>query len=81
MTSELPLIGGSLIRNSGQSEIEDLHAAVGRDKDVFRLQIAMDNSFGVSCREGIRNGRAHLRNQFRWTRRALQLLTQGLSLQ
>ncbi|HEV8336851.1 MAG TPA: hypothetical protein VGR67_10570 [Candidatus Polarisedimenticolia bacterium] len=32
------------IRHAGQPEIEDLHRAVGRDLDVRRLEIAMDDS-------------------------------------
>src|SRR5215470_7108048 len=37
----------------GQTEVEYLHAAVTGDEDVFRLQIAMNDSFLVSCGEAV----------------------------
>jgi len=56
VASELPLAAGIPRHDSGQSEIEDLHAAVSRAKDVFRFQITMDNAFGVRRRQCFSDG-------------------------
>ena len=39
---------GSLgLRELGQAEVEDLHAAVARDEDVLGLQVPVDDALGV----------------------------------
>src|SRR3989442_1668168 len=37
----------------GQAEVENLYAPVACHKDVFGLEIAVDDAFGVSCSKAI----------------------------
>ena len=39
--------GSRLGLQAGQAEIEDLHAAVGGQEDVLRLDVAVDDALGV----------------------------------
>ena len=39
----------------GQSEVEDLHPAIGRQHDVAGLEIAVRDAAGVSSSQGIRH--------------------------
>src|SRR5262249_22538370 len=39
----------------GEAEVEYLHAAIGRDEEVFGLEVPVDNTFGVRCGEAARN--------------------------
>ena len=43
------------LRQLGETEVEDLHAPVGRDEDVLRLQVAMDDALLVRGREAARD--------------------------
>lgn len=49
------------LRYADEAEIEDLHAAVGEEKDVLRLQVATDDRFRMRGRQpfGQRNGNLH----------------------
>src|SRR5213082_2180537 len=42
------------LRQLCQSEVEDLDPSVAGDKDVLRLEVAVDNAFLVSCRQPLR---------------------------
>ena len=37
----------------GQAEVENLHPAIFGDEDVLRLEVAMNDSFFVRCRESV----------------------------
>jgi hypothetical protein len=43
------------LRQLGQSEVENLDTAIVREKQVFRLQIAVDDTFVVGGREATRD--------------------------
>src|ERR1041384_233946 len=44
----------------GQAEIEDFHSAIAGQKDIFRLEIAMDDAFGVGGGEAVGDGRCYI---------------------
>ena len=46
----------SLRHELGDSEVEQLHGAVGRDQDVRRLEVAMDDQIGVRVAHGLEHG-------------------------
>jgi len=67
--------------DAGQSEIQDLHLTVSREKNVFRLQIAVDDAFRVRGIESICDGRPHFRRFNSRTGRTLYSLPQCFPLQ
>jgi len=65
------------MRRSGQSEVESLHLAVARNKDILRLQIAVDDFLLVR-----RQATRHLSPRIAWLahRRCLgRILSRNLS--
>ena len=72
----MPLRGGDLAR---QAEIQDLHAAVGADEDVLRLQIAMRDALLVRRGQAERDLRGDLDRFARRHRLTGEPLTQRLA--
>ena len=71
-------------RNDGrvvpsETKVEDLHAVVGGDEDVLRLQVAMDDAFVVGGREAARDldGVVNGASQRQWSVR--ERLAHGLA--
>ena len=52
----IPLVGKP--RDPGQAEVEDFHPAVGRQEEVLRLDVAVDDALGVGGGEPFRDRRA-----------------------
>ena len=49
-----------LRQHAGQSEVQDLDASVAGEKDVLRLQIAVNDSLGVGCAKALGHGHPDL---------------------
>ena len=75
------LVSLSGARGTGQTEVEDLHVAVGRQEDVLGLQVSMDDALLVGRRQPPRDLGAHLDGLSHRERSAPQPLAQRLSLE
>src|ERR1017187_3615795 len=64
-----------------QTEVQDLHAAVARQEDVLRFQVAMDNAFGVSGAQTASNTYGVVEARALPQRSVLKAVAQRLSLQ
>jgi hypothetical protein len=65
----------------GQTEIQDLHASVFRDEQVFRLEVAVDDALAVRGGQSVRHLQGLL-GGFAWTQRPVrQPLAQGLAFE
>jgi hypothetical protein len=60
----------------GQAEIQDLHAAIARDEDILRLQIAVDDAVLVRRRQAEGDLLRAFGSRFRLERAGLQALAQ-----
>ena len=65
----------------GQTEVEDLYAAVSRQKDVLRLEIAVDNAASVGGTERVGDLRRDLDGPAPVERSELESLAQRLAFQ
>ena len=85
--TELELSDGCVTRpgadavHAGDSEVEDLRAAIVGQKDVLRLDVAVNDSHGVRGAEPVRNLRCDLRGARRREGPRLEPLGQRLALQ
>ena len=71
---------GGLLLEFGQAKIQNFEPAIFSGKKIFRLQVAMDDSFLVRCSQSSRNLRGLLDSLARWQRSAPDLFTQRFTL-
>src|SRR5205814_552281 len=64
----------------GETEVEDLHASIARDENVFRLKVAVDDALLVRGCETLRDTGGVFDGAAHGERAALQLLAQRLAL-
>jgi len=67
--------------DSGQTEIQYLHAPIRREEYIFGLDVTMDDALGMGHGKRLRDGQANLTGFAPRNSRLTQTLTDGLSLQ
>ena len=67
---------GTGVGNLGKTEVDDLGKTIAGHHDVFRFQVAMDNTCGVGLRETFGNLMTELDRPAEWNRTCLQQLAQ-----
>src|SRR5215467_3637079 len=64
-----------------QSEVQNLRLTPTRDEDIRGLDVAVDDSFGVCCVQGIRDLNPKIKHGLDLKRLASDQVPEGLSLQ
>ncbi len=73
---ESAVVGGERRRGFCQSEVENLHAAIASDEDIFRFQIPVNDALLVSSRQPEGDLGGIFRNFPRGQRAASDAMTQ-----
>jgi hypothetical protein len=75
------VIAGFGLSELGQAEVEDFGAAIFGDENIFRLQVAMDDSFFVRCGQSVRNLQRVVESLAYSNRAAAQTVPQSFSFE
>src|SRR5216684_1965147 len=67
------------LRQLGQAEVEDFYPSIPGDEQVFRFEVAMNDSFVVRCRQAVRDLHSAVNRPTQRHRPPPETLAQGIA--